>query len=98
MAVKQALGDDAYTVPISSTKSMTGHLTTACGAIELLASLMAIRTDVVPATLNYEHPDPDCDLDYVPAASRDVTCRHAITNNFGFGGHNSTLIVSRRAA
>jgi len=98
VAVKRALGERAYTIPISSTKSMTGHLTTASGAMELLVGLMAICNSVVPATLNYEHPDPDCDLDYVPAAARDIHCQHAISNNFGFGGHNSSLIVSRRAA
>jgi 3-oxoacyl-[acyl-carrier-protein] synthase II len=95
LATKRAFGNCAYHVPISSTKSMTGHLTTACGAVEALACVMTLRTGVVPPTINYEDPDPACDLDYVPGAARDVACRHAMSNSFGFGGHNVSLIFSQ---
>ena len=74
---------------------MTGHLTTACGAFEAMACIMALRTGVVPPTINYEEPDPDCDLDYVPNTARDVACRNVMSNSFGFGGHNVSLIFSR---
>jgi 3-oxoacyl-[acyl-carrier-protein] synthase II len=95
VAVKAALGDHAYRVPVSSTKSMTGHLTTACGAIETLACLLTIRHGVAPPTINYEYPDPECDLDYVPNEARDIRCRHTLNNNFGFGGQNVSLVLSR---
>ncbi|HPM80220.1 MAG TPA: beta-ketoacyl-[acyl-carrier-protein] synthase family protein [Candidatus Anammoximicrobium sp.] len=98
LATKRALGNCAYHVPISSTKSMTGHLTTACGAVEALICIMALRDNAVPPTINYETPDPDCDLDYVPNAARQLRCRHAMSNNFGFGGQNTSLIFSRLAA
>jgi 3-oxoacyl-[acyl-carrier-protein] synthase II len=94
LATKRALGNCAYHIPISSTKSMTGHLTTACGAIEALACIMAIRTGLVPPTINYEEPDPECDLDYVPNVAREVRCRNVISNSFGFGGHNVSLVFS----
>ncbi len=94
LATKRALGNCAYHIPISSTKSMTGHLTTACGAVEALACVMALRTGVVPPTINYEDPDPDCDLDYVPNTARDVACRNVMSNSFGFGGHNVSLVFS----
>lgn len=98
LATKRALGSCAYHVPMSSTKSMTGHLTTACGAVEALICVMALRENAVPPTINYERPDPDCDLDYVPNTARQVRCRHAMSNNFGFGGQNTSLIFSRLAA
>ncbi len=91
-AIKTAFGDVAYDVPISSTKSMTGHLLGAAGAIESLACLLAIRDGVLPPTINYETPDEECDLDYVPNESRAVPIRTAMTNSFGFGGHNVSLI------
>lgn len=94
-ALKKALGEQAYRVPISSTKSMTGHLTTACGAIEMFACVMAVRSGVIPPTINYETPDPLCDLDYTPNTARELTCRHVMNNSFGFGGQNVTLIASR---
>ena len=94
-AVRSALGAEASRIPISSTKSMTGHLTTACGALELLISIMALRSDVIPPTVNYETPDPECDLDYVPNEARAKTCRHVLSNSFGFGGQNVCLTVSR---
>ena len=95
LATKRALGSCAYHVPISSTKSMTGHLTTACGALEALAAIMALRTGVVPPTINYEEPDPECDLDYVPNVAREVVCRNVMSNSFGFGGHNVSLVFSQ---
>ena len=98
MAVKRAFGSCAYHVPISGTKSMTGHLTTACGALEALICVLALRNGVVPPTINYETPDPDCDLDYVPNTAREVRCRHVMSNNFGFGGQNTSLIFSKYAA
>jgi 3-oxoacyl-[acyl-carrier-protein] synthase II len=94
-AIKQAFGLQAYRVPISSTKSMLGHATTACGAIELAICLIALRTGVVPPTVNHETPDPDCDLDYVPHDAREVACTNILSNNIGFGGQNAALIVSR---
>ena len=98
LATKRAFGSCAYHIPISSTKSMTGHLTTACGALEALVCIMALRDNAVPPTINYETPDPDCDLDYVPNTARQVRCRHVMSNNFGFGGQNTSLIFSKYAA
>lgn len=98
LAVKRALGSCAYHIPMSSTKSMLGHLTTACGAVEALICVLTLRHQVVPPTINYETPDPDCDLDYVPNTARQVRCRHVMSNNFGFGGQNTSLIFSRLGA
>lgn len=98
LATKRAFGSCAYHVPMSSTKSMTGHLTTACGALESLVCVMALRDNAVPPTINYETPDPECDLDYVPNTARQIRCRHVMNNNFGFGGQNTSLVFSRLAA
>ena len=95
VAIKRAFGRQAYRVPISSSKSMLGHFTTAGGAIELVVCLMVLRSGVLPPTLNYETPDPDCDLDYVPNTARESRCRHVLSNSFGFGGQNAALVVSR---
>jgi 3-oxoacyl-[acyl-carrier-protein] synthase II len=94
-AIKAALGEDAADrVAISSTKSMTGHLLGGAGALEAMFSVLAIRDHVAPPTINYEDPDPDCDLDYVPNQERPMSIRHAMSNSFGFGGHNVALIFS----
>jgi 3-oxoacyl-[acyl-carrier-protein] synthase II len=93
-AIKLAFGDAAYTVPISSTKSMTGHLLGAAGAIESLVCLKAINDQIIPPTINYSVPDPECDLDYVPNVARPAALKTAMTNSFGFGGHNVSLIFS----
>jgi 3-oxoacyl-[acyl-carrier-protein] synthase II len=94
-AIKATFGDYAYKVPISSTKSMTGHLIGCAGAIEPAICLMVIKTGIVPPTINQEHPDPDCDLDYVPNTARKVPVTTALTNSFGFGGHNSVIILRK---
>lgn len=94
-AIKLTFGDAAYDIPVSSTKSMTGHLLGAAGAIESVACLLALRDGVIPPTINYETPDPECDLDYVPNSPRTVDISTAMTNSFGFGGHNVSLVFGR---
>ena len=95
LAIKKVFGDAAYQVPVSSSKSMLGHLIAAAGAVELITSVEAIRQGVLPPTINYEVPDPECDLDYVPNAAREKRVNHVLSNSFGFGGQNISLIVSR---
>ena len=90
-AIKKALGDSAYKVAISSTKSMTGHLLGGSGGIEAVATVMAVANDHIPPTINLDNPDPLCDLDYVPHISRQATVEVALSNSFGFGGHNVTI-------
>jgi 3-oxoacyl-[acyl-carrier-protein] synthase II len=94
-AIKETFGAAAHEIPASSIKSMTGHLITATGVVELIVSLLAIRDGVVPPTINYETPDPDCDLDYVPNVARELTCHRVLSNSFGFGGQNVSLVIAR---
>lgn len=95
LAVKEVFKEKAYKIPISSTKSMTGHLLGAAGAIEAIFSVLSIRDQVCPPTINYENPDPECDLDYVPNTARNRAINVVMSNAFGFGGTNSTLVLRR---
>lgn len=92
-AIRGVFGDHAKNVPVSSVKSMMGHLIAAAGACELITCILAIRDQVLPPTMNYEHPDPLCDLDYVPNAKRPATVKTCLSNSFGFGGQNDTLVI-----
>ena len=96
-AIKTVFGDAAYHLPISSTKSMHGHMLGATGAVEAIISLQAIADNVAPPTINYSTPDPTCDLDYVPNMARDVDINTVMSNTFGLGGHNATLILGKFA-
>ena len=92
-AIKQVFGEQAYNIPVSSTKSMTGHMLGAAGAVEALICLKAMETGMLPPTINYETPDPDCDLDYIPNVARAKKVEYCLSNSFGFGGHNVSLIL-----
>jgi 3-oxoacyl-[acyl-carrier-protein] synthase II len=94
-AIKAAFGDHAYKLAVSSTKSMLGHCLGAAGALEAIACVLAIEHGVIPPTINYEHPDPDCDLDYVPNEARKADLSYAISNGMGLGGHNGCVLVGR---
>ncbi len=93
MAIHTVFGAHAKKLAVSSTKSMTGHLLGAAGAIEMIACVQALRNGVIPPTINYEHPDPECDLDYVPNTARRQRIRITLSNSLGFGGHNVTLLA-----
>jgi 3-oxoacyl-(acyl-carrier-protein) synthase len=92
-AIKAAFGEIAYNIPVSSTKSMTGHLMGSTGALEAIVCTQVVRTGILPPTINYQTPDPECDLDYIPNRARETQVRTAISNAFGFGGHNAVLVV-----
>jgi 3-oxoacyl-(acyl-carrier-protein) synthase len=94
-AIKTVFGNHAYNIPISSTKSMTGHLLGAAGALEALICVKTLQDGILPPTINYETPDPECDLDYVPNHARPAIVQNIMSNSFGFGGHNASIILSR---
>ena len=95
LAIKRSFGDQASKIAISSTKSMTGHLLGAAGGVEAVFSILALRDQVAPPTINLENPDPECDLDYVPNTAREMKLEVAMSNSFGFGGTNGTLVFRR---
>lgn len=95
MAIKEVFGEHAYKLAVSSTKSMTGHLLGAAGAVEAIFSVLAIKDGVIPPTINYQTPDPECDLDYVPNVARKQNVRTVLSNSLGFGGHNATIIFKK---
>jgi 3-oxoacyl-(acyl-carrier-protein) synthase len=95
MAIKAEFGEHAYRVPVSSTKSMIGHASGAAGAIEAVACVKTIAEGIIHPTINYEVPDPDCDLDYVPNVARQADVQVALTNSFGLGGQNACLVLGR---
>jgi len=98
LAIKRVFADDAYTTPISSTKSMMGHMIAAAGSVEAIICLLTMRDNVMPPTMNLENPDPECDLDYIPNQPREGRVNLALSNSFGFGGQNTTLILKRFSA
>ncbi len=94
-AIKKVFKEKAYALPISSTKSMIGHLVAAAGAVEFAACILAMRHQIIPPTINYQEPDPECDLDYVPNHARDARLESILSNSFGFGGQNACLILKK---
>jgi len=94
-AIKAVFGEYAYQLPVSSTKSMTGHLLGAAGAIEAIITAYALKEGYLPPTINYQTPDPECDLDYIPNVGREANIEYALSNSFGFGGQNATLVLKR---
>jgi 3-oxoacyl-[acyl-carrier-protein] synthase II len=97
-AIKRLFGDKAYNIPISAIKSMTGHALGAAGGIEAVALIKTIQEGVIPPTINLEHPDPECDLDYVPNKARVAQVRTGLSNSFGFGGHNAVIVLRKYEA
>jgi 3-oxoacyl-[acyl-carrier-protein] synthase II len=95
LAIKKLLGEKAYKTPVSSIKSMIGHLLGAAGAVEFVSTCLTIKERIIPPTINYEYPDPECDLDYVPNKPREANVKVAISNSFGFGGHNVCLVLKK---
>jgi 3-oxoacyl-[acyl-carrier-protein] synthase II len=96
LAIKRIFGDHARKIPISSIKSMLGHLIAGAGAVELITCVLAMRDGMIPPTINYQHPDPNCDLDYVPNQARKADLETCLSNSFGFGGQNDTLIITKK--
>jgi 3-oxoacyl-[acyl-carrier-protein] synthase II len=94
-AIKKLFGEKAYNIPVSSIKSMTGHLLGAAGAVEFVTTVLTIFNGIIPPTINQEYPDPDCDLDYIPNKSRETEVKTALSNSFGFGGHNICLAIKK---
>ena len=94
-AIKKVFGEHAYTMSLSSTKSMTGHMLGAAGSFEAIASILAIHHNVVPPTINFENPDPQCDLDYTFNEAKEKDVKIAVSNAFGFGGHNTSVVFER---
>jgi len=94
-AIKSVFREQAYKIPVSSTKSHLGHLLGASGGVELIVSALAITHSVLPPTINHEHPDPQCDLDYVPLTAREANVDYAMSNSFGFGGHNASIVIGK---
>ena len=94
-ALKKVFGDHAFKLAVSSTKSMTGHLLGGAGGIEAVAAALAIHSGQLPPTINYDNPDPDCDLDYIPNVARTQQVEVAVSNNSGFGGHNAVIVMKR---
>jgi 3-oxoacyl-(acyl-carrier-protein) synthase len=94
LAIREVFGKHAYRIPVSSTKSMVGHLLGAAGAVEAIACIKSLESGIIHPTINYESPDPDCDLDYVPNRARETHPRTALSNSFGFGGHNGTIVFA----
>jgi 3-oxoacyl-(acyl-carrier-protein) synthase len=97
-AIKDVFGEHARDLTITSSKSMVGHMFGAAGAVEALAAVKAVETGIIPPTINYETPDPDCDLDYAPNEAKERKVRAAISNSFGLGGHNATIVLRRFSA
>ena len=95
LAIKRAFGEHAHTLAVSSTKSMTGHLLGGAGGLEAGISALAVANQIAPPTINLDHPDPECDLDYVPNVSRPMSIRYALSNSFGFGGTNAALLFKK---
>jgi 3-oxoacyl-[acyl-carrier-protein] synthase II len=94
-AIKTLMGEHAYNIAVSSSKSMTGHLLAGAGALEALICVKVLEDGIIPPTINYDTPDPDCDLDYVPNEAREAEVQVAISNSFGFGGHNGCVVLRR---
>lgn len=94
-AIKTVFGENAYKIPVSSTKSMTGHLLGAAGAIEAIVCAKSVQEGFIPATIGYKVPDEECDLDYVPNEGRSADLKYVMSNSLGFGGHNSTIILKK---
>jgi 3-oxoacyl-(acyl-carrier-protein) synthase len=94
-AIKTVFGEYAYKIPVSSTKSMIGHLLGAAGGVESVISILSIKDDIIPPTINLDTPDPECDLDYVPKQARRTTVNYALSNSFGFGGTNACLLFRK---